>query len=318
MDHKEEQIKEYLQRHGIGYIPIPPEHIMTVYNLFFRDIVNVVDDSTVLLYYYIYFGIKCDSNNAIKYCLMSAERGNVMAMNTVAYCYKEWNQDAVNPQGNPLWVKYYKMAIEHDNIPAMCHLAEYYDEQNDYENTVKYYTMAVAHEFDGAMNNLARYYEKCNEDENAVKYYLMAIECGNTTSMNNLACYHERQHDYVKAIEYYELAIQCGSVIAMSNLGHYYYKQNASANTHWHWWILAVEHGHYVSVDDILTICKRDGWNSYVLSFVNRLLNKSFGKQIADIVSHFINILNADMVNVIINMPLSSDDALFNKFKELV
>ena len=56
--------------------------------------------------------------------------------------------------------KYYLMAIEKGNIPAMYNLGSYYCEMEDYKNMKKYYSMAIERGDCNSMNNLGRYYCK--------------------------------------------------------------------------------------------------------------------------------------------------------------
>ncbi len=174
----EQQIKEYLQNHNITYIPIFDEHTSIIYDLFFKDIVIALPDAIVSLYHGIYYSIKKDYYNAVKYYAMSAQYGNIDAMNAVGYyCYMSDN----------------------------------------YENATRYYMMAVELGCSNAMADLAMNYNKCNDFENAVKYSLMAIEHGNITAMNNLSSYYYARNDFANATKYLLCAVDHGNYYHVDN-----------------------------------------------------------------------------------------------------
>jgi TPR repeat protein len=90
----------------------------------------------------------------------------------------------------PNMLKYYLMAIKNNNIDAIFNLGNYYYDTQDYPNMLKYYLIAVKYDDDCAMNNLAIYYEEQKDYPNMLKYYLMSISKGNTDAIINLnGCY---------------------------------------------------------------------------------------------------------------------------------
>ncbi len=122
----EQQITNYIFNHGFTYVPIPSEHIETVHNLFFKNIIPQVDVGIVLLYCGVYCRINKDYSYMVKYYSMAIRNGYFRAMkNLIAY---------------PNWLTPAEMTelclvcADHGHIDSMIGLAKMYKLQQDYDN----------------------------------------------------------------------------------------------------------------------------------------------------------------------------------------
>ena len=198
-----------------------PTSIKKIYDLFFHDIPILGELNDIESYYYgIYYNHhKKDYNEMKKYYLMAIEKGNVNAIESLAYYYRyvETNYDQTK--------KYYLMAFEKGNMDGILLLADYYS-YNDkkYHKMEKYYLMAIEKGNDWAMLAFGdhckykKYYKKME------KYYLMAIEKGNERAMHELAKYYEETEKKYDLMEkYYLMAIEKGNIYSMESLADYYY-----------------------------------------------------------------------------------------------
>ncbi len=131
-----------------------------------------------------------------------------------------------------------------------------------------------------AMYNLASHYDDNQDWSNTLKYYLMAINCGNSNAMNALAINYACEHDYEHAMKY---------------------------------WFLAIDHNNYECAETVLTLCQRNGLVDWGIVYYNRLLNRLSNHLIMGFIIGHIDKMNANMVNIIINM--ESDYALPCKLK---
>ena len=75
-------------------------------------------------------------------------------------------------------VKYYEMAIERNDTDAMNSLADYYKECGKITNMKKYYDMAISKGDLDAMFNLAEYYKEIGAIVDMQKYQKMIKEAG--------------------------------------------------------------------------------------------------------------------------------------------
>jgi TPR repeat protein len=177
---------DYLRRffdiYNIEYIPIDDTQLLIkIYNLFRSEIIF-------------------DPTNGIEY-------------GYIGLYYECVKKDHINA------VKYYLIAIEHNNVAAMYNLALYYDNIKDHVNMEKYYLMATKHGCVNAMYNLARYYDYIKDYVNMEKYYLMATEHGCVNAMNHLVVYYKRdKKDIFKPIELY-IKNHAPKLFASKNLG---------------------------------------------------------------------------------------------------
>jgi TPR repeat protein len=80
----------------------------------------------------------------------------------------------------------------------------------EFDNAIKYYKIAIEHNNEYAANNLGDLYEtKLNDYDNAIKYYLIAIDNGSRNANNNIAYFYYRTHlDKRASIEYSAKAIE--------------------------------------------------------------------------------------------------------------
>ena len=211
---KEKKIKLFLNNYNLIDIPLNESEIDQVYNLFFNNIIEKNISSNVAFYYgryYEYCNGKKNYDNMMKYYLISIERGNSYAMNSLAFYFKKQKKYYKMK-------KYYLMAIERDNSSAMKNLGFYYKQEKDYVNMMKYYLMAVERGNSGAMTNLGFYYKQQKDYVNMMKYYLMAIERNHSTAMINLGFYYKQQKDYVNMMKYYLMAFEKDNLKAITYL----------------------------------------------------------------------------------------------------
>ena len=120
-----------------------------------------------------------------------------------------------------LAIKYYKLAIDKNNIDSMNNLGVIYQEEIvNLDLAIKYYKMAIKNGQIDAMNNLAGLYHKeIKNDTLAIQHYEMAIEHNNIESMKNLALLYSSQEKYELSIKYYKMAIKHNDIEAMNNIG---------------------------------------------------------------------------------------------------
>lgn len=136
------------------------------------------------------------------------------------------------------------------------------------------------------MFNLAQHYHNHNEEDNAIKYYLMAIEHDDSDAMNSLAQIYYQQHQFDMAMQY---------------------------------WMKATEHNNYKETYSVVALCKHPLWIHHGVIYCNKLLNSQFVAIIEQYIVDAVNVLNADMINIIINIAQPTNYVpLFIKFKKLV
>jgi TPR repeat protein len=186
---KIEMIKIILANNAYSYSIITDKEVINVaHDLLINNIIPVTTDNReIITYIAVYYEIKKDTENLIKY---------------------------------------YLMAIDKKDPDAMHNLGAYYKEHKDYENMKKYYLMAVEQDYEISMNALGFYYYEQKDYENMMKYYLMAIKKGDETSMINLGYYYQDQKDYENMLKYYLMAIKSGHKAALSSLSNYFMVNN--------------------------------------------------------------------------------------------
>lgn len=278
----EQELKQYLKQHNFINISIPPKHITILHKLFFKDIIPICSNDEISLYCGMYYRLKKDYTNAIKYSLMAFQCNNQKALHNLTDCYRE-----INDYDNAL--KYWLLDIQQGGIYArhsMNNCAVYYHKQGDHANAVKYYLMADKHGDPNAMNNLAVHYNGRCDYTNAFKCWSLAVERGDTCAMNNLAMHCKIRCDYVNAFKY---------------------------------WTKAVDHNNYNHVSHALLCCRTNDLLTLGSRYVNKILNKSSNNAIIIFTLHFANVMNDNLVNIIINVDhCQTEDVLFNKFKKLL
>jgi TPR repeat protein len=179
-----------------------------------------------------------DIQEAKKYYLMAAERGDVEAMHNIAFIYQYEENDLA------LAKKYYLSAIEKGHLGAMENISTLYYNEKNFDLAERYCLMAVEKGSARAMYNVALiYHEEKYDLESAKRYYLMAIEKGNANAMNNLAIIYENETNTFELVEkYYLLAIERGNIDAMCNLATFYLKNN-HFNLSEEYFLMAVKNG---------------------------------------------------------------------------
>jgi TPR repeat protein len=196
---------------------------------------NITDDMNLFNLGQYYYNIQKNYPQAVEYYTISAEKGNIKAMNKLVYyyCYIEKNYTKSN--------EYYVMAMEKENSIAK-------NKQNNYPKDIQYYMMAVEAVEKGdssAMNYLGDYYYYNNEKntEKAIEYYMMAVEKGNSKSMFKLGCHYHNEKNYPETVKYYMMAIEKGNSFAMNNLGVYYKDIEKNYPKAFEYYTMAIEKG---------------------------------------------------------------------------
>lgn len=268
----QEEITKYLQSSGFGHIYIPDEHILSVHNLFCKDIhSDVQNDAQMAHYYGVYHQIKGNHDDVIKYysLAINIDQGRNSMFNLASYFRTQ------NDYKNAM--KYFLMVIEHDapckriNLRATIELANCYFALKDYRDAQKYYSIAVKHNnFDehldnSAMHNLAVCYHALKDYDNAIKYGLK-VHHDSPIIINNLARIYADSHDHINALKYYSMAVE------------YKYVHNA------------------------LESCKNVAWTDGCARYINKILNNYINDKIIDILVHHANNMDQDLVNIIINV----------------
>jgi tetratricopeptide (TPR) repeat protein len=120
---------------------------------------------------------------ALKYCKMAFEKGNIKAINNLGYMYKYGKGVEQNYEEA---IKYYKMAIEKGDNSAMNNLGYMYGEgrgvELNYEESIKYYKMAIEQGNEIAKKNIKISIQKVNKLDNRTKYkcYRSLMRSGKT------------------------------------------------------------------------------------------------------------------------------------------
>ena len=151
----EQFIIKHLKSKNCTYIKIDNKSdLLIIYDLFKNNKLGTIHNSTVCLYYGLYY------EHLMNYNLMK---------------------------------KYYLISIDYNNDHAMYNLGDYYHYiEKDYDLMKKYYIMAVNCGNSKAMNSLGIYYKKVEKDYDLMKkYYVMAINCNNAYAMGNLGFYYQ-------------------------------------------------------------------------------------------------------------------------------
>lgn len=196
--------------------------------------------------------------------------------------------------------------------------ATYYRIKKDYANATKYYLAALNYGNSWASFSLAQCYYEQDDYDNAVKYWQLDMQQGgshSSYSMNSLGVHYFRQNDNVNAIKYYLMAIEHNSTHAMHNMALYYKTQQDYDNA-FKYWCMAADHGHYSYGERALRCFKTNELVQYGILFANKILNREHNTEIISFITHFANIMNSDMVNLIINM--DDNDPIVHKFKKLL
>ena len=129
--------------------------------------------------------------------------------------------------------KYFLMSAEKGNTDAMNRLGLLHANKKEYTEAVKWYRMAAEKGHASAMYNLALNYEKGNgvakDGQEAAKWYRMAAEKGDTDAMDRLGLLHANKKEYTEAVKWYRMAAEKGNASAMYSMGEMYAKGNGVA-----------------------------------------------------------------------------------------
>jgi len=215
----EEIIINYLKCNNVYkdyYLKINDNSTLTIiYNLLInkKDAQQdkVIMKNPLLCYYYgLYHQINNNNKAMRKYYKKSIEYQITEAMVALG-----WSYNLIKPEKTK---RYFLMAIESGNKPAMHSMALYYQERKDYESMIKYYLMAIDHGYVKSMNSLGQYYKENGNYDQMMKYYLMTFEHGSKKSMFELGLYYQQQHDYQQMEIYYLMAIKQGHIDSLYEL----------------------------------------------------------------------------------------------------
>lgn len=183
----------------------------------------------------------------------------------------------------------------------------YYQIKKDYANAVKHYLIAMNSGNLKVLHSLAVCYHEQKDYDNAIKYWLWNIEHDDylAHSMNSLgAHYSDDNNDLINAKKYFRMAAECGDSCAMNNLGNIYKYLDDKPNA-FKYWTMAVDCCDYERVGSILLYCINNYLVQECAAFINKILNKQHNYEIIMTVVRFVDIMNVDMVNIIINLDMT-------------
>ncbi len=205
------------------------------------------------------------------------------------------------------------------NGTVLLYYGVYHQTKMDYSLMVQYYLMAVEYDNAYAATNLAIHYKTDYDNVNAMKYYHLAVKLGHARSMDSLANYYNRYGDHDNTIKYYKMAIDNSYIFSMNNLAEYYCKCQDYCNAFKYWTLIFEHHGDY-KVSYALEICRDITLNIHSIIFINKILNKSADMAIISVILAYVHEMNADVVNLIINIDLSvyQNDTSLDEFKHLI
>ena len=171
---------------------------------------------------------KKEYTEAVKWYRMAAEKGHASAMYNLAFNYAEGNGVAKDGQEAAKW---YRMAAEKGDTDAMNRLGLLHANKKEFQEAIKWYRMAVEKGFDLAMYGLGEMYAKGNgvakNAQEAIKWYRMAAEKGFDLAMYSLGKMYAKGNGVAKnaqeAIKWYRMAAEKGFGSAMYSLGEMYY-----------------------------------------------------------------------------------------------
>ncbi|MBQ3624964.1 MAG: SEL1-like repeat protein [Prevotella sp.] len=126
--------------------------------------------------------------------------------------------------------KWYLMSAEKGNTDAMNRLGLLHANKKEYTEAVKWYRMAAEKGHASAMYNLALNYEKGNgvakDGQEAAKWYRMAAEKGDYDAMFRMGEMYADGNGVAKdgqeAVKWYRMAAEAGSLVASREIGNMY------------------------------------------------------------------------------------------------
>lgn len=277
-----EQLLSKIKNHVSNYyltMNIKDIHIKKVYELLIENKIYSDEDidSDLCTYLGLYYEIKKDNDNMMKYYKMAVDLGNSIAM-----CYLGLHYKRINDNENT--VKYHKMAVELGNVDSMVYLGDYHKDKMDYDDMLKYYLKASELGSIRVNHKLGLFYNSAHDHDNTIYYYQKGISLKSGMCMFNLAKYYGDQGDYENMIKYYMMAIEKGDTCAMKNLGYYYEKQGDYENM-LKYYLMALDYMNIAESNEIslknerlrhriATVRSRDGINKTFCKLDNRLLEQ--------------------------------------------
>jgi len=215
------------------------ETLTIIYNLLVNRInkleeIFVLQDPVLCYYYGIYYHINFERKLAKKYYKKAVQYGVSEAMDALG----QYHQYYYSPVTKV--VKYYLMAIEHNNRRSMFNLGRFYEKLKNYESMVQYYQLASKHSCINSMSRLARYYQRKGNYQSMKVYFIMAIEQGDVDSMYRLGCYYLKIKDYSQMEVYFLMASTRGHTNSISKLINFYH-QHDKTDEMIQFYLLAIE-----------------------------------------------------------------------------
>lgn len=165
---KRERLELFFYKKDFNYIPVDNYLVNLLYRLFIKEDTSVLKitsaDSNFDVYKGVYYKLKNDMLNAVKYYEIAIKKNNTYAMLNMAYLYEEANQKyAVK--------KYLEMAAHQNNVDAIFRLGKYYNKENDLNNMKKYYLMGAKLGNNKCVLAINNYLKKKFDLEIALEFY---------------------------------------------------------------------------------------------------------------------------------------------------
>jgi TPR repeat protein len=220
-------------------------------NMFKYDkIDNTRKDSKYYCLRGVYYERKLKNNYLAKKCyLMAVENNDIYALCMLGYYYYTIEKDLINME------KYYLLSAEYGFNDALVGLADNYYNEKKYTEYKKYIMMAIEKGNKIAMDHYGIYYHTVEKNYDEMKkYYSMAIERDHILSLVNLGWYYydiEKNYDLMK--KYYLIAINRGNSYAMFYLGKYYYDIEGNFNKMEKYLIMASKKGNSEAMIELAT-----------------------------------------------------------------
>jgi TPR repeat protein len=148
-----------------------------------------------------------------KYYLKAESKGHILAENMLKMYHVSNNNI----------IKDYINGAENGDAVCMHHLAIYYQEKYDYNNTIKYFQMALQKNYIYAITDFGLFFYNQKHYLTMIKYYELAISNNHCKAMFNLAMYYMSKYEYANMLKYLEMAEKQNYLAAIHELAKYYY-----------------------------------------------------------------------------------------------
>ena len=113
------------------------------------------------------------------------------------------------------------------------------------------------------------------------------------------------------------MAIDNDNACAMFNLGMYYKGIGDMENT-FKYWYQAIKHDCCDRVDAIIGYCISLESFDYGVLYINQIIDRPYGHTVVRFIKHFGSMMNADLVNIIVNMDACPSADEYGLLKQLV